>query len=139
MSNADTSKWIQAEESLIPADFADNIDSFESWRVEDIPPGMVGRAGTSVEYETGAWRSERPEWDKAKCKHCMLCWVNCPDSAILVADEKMTGINFDHCKGCGVCFVECRFDALKMIPEHGVEHLEPEASAEAEPEITEGD
>jgi len=127
----------QTGASSIPADFRDKLASFESWSVSDVPTGMVGRAGTSADYVTGGWRSERPIWDEAKCRHCMLCWVNCPDSSILLEDGKMVGINYDHCKGCGLCFVECRFDALAMVPEHG-DHPEPEESAEAEPEITEG-
>jgi len=51
----------------------------------------------------------------------MLCWVNCPDSSILVDNGTMTGIDFDHCKGCGVCAVECRFDAIHMVAEHDEE------------------
>ncbi|MDR1775324.1 MAG: 4Fe-4S binding protein [Actinomycetes bacterium] len=98
---------------------------------------MAGVAGNSVDYVTGGWRSMRPVWDADKCKHCLLCWVNCPDSSITVADEQMTGIDYDHCKGCGICAVECRFDALDMRPEHEC-HDEPVLDAAAEPEITQG-
>ena len=136
MSNE--AKRVQAGKSTIPADFVDNIGSFETWTVSQVPAGMVGQSGTSIVYETGAWRSERPIWDQEKCKNCLLCWMNCADSCVLVRDETMSGIMYHHCKGCGVCAVECRFDAMKMVPEHD-NHLEPEASAEAEPEITEGD
>jgi pyruvate ferredoxin oxidoreductase delta subunit len=31
-----------------------------------------------------------------------------------VKDEKMTGIDFEHCKGCGICAKECPFKAIEM-------------------------
>ena len=135
---ASISDDVSSKVTSISDDFA--VDDFDNWTVEQFPVGMVGVAGNSVEYITGGWRSEKPLWDETKCKQCMLCWINCPDSSILVDAQKQTmiGIDYDHCKGCGVCFTECRFDALRMVPEHE-NHLEPEASAETEPEITEGD
>jgi pyruvate ferredoxin oxidoreductase delta subunit len=99
-----------------------DITDFDGWKTEDFPVGMVGlEAGNARDYVTGGWRSERPVWTEPHCQHCMMCWVICPDSAILVKDEKMVGINFDHCKGCGVCVGECRFNALKMVPESSEE------------------
>ncbi|MBK5211549.1 MAG: 4Fe-4S binding protein [Coriobacteriia bacterium] len=96
-----------------------DITEFDSWNAQDFPEGMVGlEAGNAQFYATGGWRSIRPVWDAEACKDCMLCWINCPDSSIEVADGKMTGINYDHCKGCGVCVKECRFNALKMVSEH---------------------
>ena len=95
-----------------------DVSNFDNWTKKDFPQGMTGiESGNSRDYVTGGWRSERPVWTEDKCQHCMLCWVMCPDSSILVEDEKMVGINFDHCKGCGVCMVECHFDALEMVPE----------------------
>jgi len=131
-------KWVKPGSTSIPDDFDERVKRFDAWTVDEFPRGMVGVAGNSDQYSTGGWRSEKPLWDEEKCKQCLLCWINCPDSAVLVDNELMTGIDYEHCKGCGVCFAECRFDALQMVPEHE-NHLEPEASAEAEPEITEGD
>lgn len=93
------------------------LERFDEWAPEEIPVGFVCEAGTSKSYITGGWRSMRPVWDAEKCTSCMLCWVACPDSSILVADERMTGIDYDHCKGCGVCVHECRFDALSFVRE----------------------
>lgn len=95
-----------------------DVSDFESWESKDFLPGaVVVEAGNSMLYKTGGWRSDRPVWDSEACTNCMLCWVHCPDSSILVRNQAMTGIDYDHCKGCGICVVECRFDALKMIPE----------------------
>jgi pyruvate ferredoxin oxidoreductase delta subunit len=96
-----------------------DVRDFESWNHTQIPIGGVSiEAGNSVDYETGGWRSERPVWDQDKCTNCMLCWIHCPDSSILVKDQEMVGIDYQHCKGCGICAVECRFEALQMVPEH---------------------
>lgn len=94
------------------------LETFETWKPEEIPVGYVADAGSSVHYETGGWRSMRPVWDEENCTSCMLCWVACPDSSILAKDGKMSGIDYDHCKGCGVCVRECRFGALAFVREH---------------------
>ena len=88
----------------------------QSYKV--LPLGGVNPdGGNSVDYITGGWRSERPVWNEEACKHCLLCWVMCPDSSILVQDGKMTGIDYDHCKGCGICVHECKFGTLEMVSE----------------------
>lgn len=89
------------------------------WR--DLPiAGLITEPGTAEKYKTGDWRTERPVWDAEKCISCLICWVYCPDSAILVDDEgKMTGVDLDHCKGCGICAEECppKVKAVTMVPE----------------------
>jgi pyruvate ferredoxin oxidoreductase delta subunit len=80
----------------------------KGWR--DIPiGGMILEAGNSIEYKTGGWRAFRPIFGEAACVDCMICWLFCPDSSILVdADnEKMTGFYLDFCKGCGICAEQC--------------------------------
>jgi pyruvate ferredoxin oxidoreductase delta subunit len=92
-----------------------NVDDYDDWTSEQYPRGAKCLSeGNSVEYITGGWRTLRPVWTAENCRDCMLCWVNCPDSSILVKDGKMTGIDYDHCKGCGICAVECKFEALDM-------------------------
>lgn len=99
-----------------------DVSDFESWKAQDIPLGAVCvEAGNSIDYITGGWRTDRPIWNKANCRNCMLCWMHCPDSSILVSDKEMIGIDYDHCKGCGICVHECPFDALSMLPEAEVE------------------
>ena len=80
----------------------------KGWK--DIPiGGMILDAGNSVEYNTGDWRAFRPVFGEGECTDCMLCWLNCPDSSILVdpENEEMTGFDLDHCKGCGICAAVC--------------------------------
>ncbi len=90
----------------------------KTWK--EIPPaGLILEAGNAEKYKTGGWRTYRPVWDEKKCINCLICWVNCPDSAILVKDGKVTGIDYDHCKGCGICAKECpsKIQAIKMVKE----------------------
>ena len=94
-----------------------DYEQLSTWRPEDLPVGNVAEAGASEKYVTGGWRTMRPVWDQEACKNCMLCWIVCPDVSILVNDQVMTGIDYDHCKGCGICVHECKFNALHRVAE----------------------
>jgi len=88
------------------------------WR--EIPDGgLILEAGNAKEYRTGDWRSNRPIFDAEQCIGCLLCWVYCPDSAILLDGVKPIGIDYDHCKGCGICVEECPRSgrALRLVSE----------------------
>ncbi len=57
---------------------------------------------------TGTYRSgEKPVFNEETCINCFLCWVFCPENAIIVEIEKVSGINYDYCKGSGICVNEC--------------------------------
>ncbi len=91
-----------------------------SWK--EIPiGGNIIEAGNSESYNTGTWRSYRPIHNPETCTNCLICWILCPDSSIIVKDGKMVGIDMLHCKGCGICANECpvnknakRIDAITM-------------------------
>jgi len=84
---------------------------------KSLPSGaVVLEAGSSVEYKTGDWRAFKPLVIKEKCVNCLLCWIYCPDSAI-VRKEKWVDVNYDHCKGCGICAHECPTKAIEMVEE----------------------
>lgn len=88
------------------------------WR--DLPMGgIIPEGGTAVEFKTGDWRAERPIWSEEKCIHCLTCWINCPDTAILVKDQKSLGPDYDFCKGCGICAKVCppKVQAITMVRE----------------------
>jgi len=71
-------------------------------------------AGTANDFHTGDWRSERPIFHKDKCIQCLFCWTYCPDSAVLLDEnKKVTGFDYDYCKGCGICEHECPTKADK--------------------------
>ena len=85
---------------------------------QEIPiGGIILEPGSSIEYDTGSWRSLCPVRDEEKCTDCMFCWIFCPEGAILVEDGKVTGVDLGHCKGCGICAHECPQEAITMIEE----------------------
>lgn len=63
--------------------------------------------------KTGSWRMSRPVIDQGKCNCCLVCWVYCPDGAI-IRDGEMLTVDLDYCKGCGICASECRRGAIAM-------------------------
>lgn len=69
--------------------------------------GLILTPGNAAAYKTGEWGVFKPVWNSKTCIQCMICWVNCPDSSILVKDGKVTGIDYEHCKGCGICAQVC--------------------------------
>lgn len=78
--------------------------------------GVIVSAGNSESYQTGTWRSWRPEWKADSCLNCLTCWVFCPENAFELEDEMqkngrirkvIRGIDYYHCKGCGLCVREC--------------------------------
>jgi pyruvate ferredoxin oxidoreductase delta subunit len=84
---------------------------------KELPPGaVVTESGSSRRYKTGDWRAFKPVVEGDKCVNCLLCWVYCPDAAI-IRDEKGVKINYDYCKGCGICAKECPKLAIKMMEE----------------------
>jgi len=94
----------------------------KGWR--DLPiGGVIVEAGNANDYNTGSWRSSRPIIDKEKCINCLTCWIMCPESCVIVKDEKVESINLYHCKGCGICATECpkKAHAITMVEETGIE------------------
>lgn len=84
---------------------------------KDLPiGGLIPEAGNSDKYNTGTWRSFRPIHVPDNCIHCLFCWIFCPDSSVIVKDEKFDHFDYDHCKGCGICEFECpaKEKAIKM-------------------------
>ncbi len=88
----------------------------KGWR--DIPiGGLILDAGNAEEYNTGSWRAFRPVVDMEKCTNCLICWLYCPDTSIIVEDEQFKGFDLDHCKGCGICASVCPVKCIEMVEE----------------------
>jgi 2-oxoacid:acceptor oxidoreductase delta subunit (pyruvate/2-ketoisovalerate family) len=67
---------------------------------------------------TGGWRTGlRPEVDLELCVNCLLCWLYCPDAAIVLDGTRFTGFDHDHCKGCEICAEMCPTGAIEMVGE----------------------
>jgi pyruvate ferredoxin oxidoreductase delta subunit len=95
-----------------------DVSDMASWKNKDFPRGAcIPEAGNSADYVTGGWRSERPERDDERCTQCLLCWISCPDSSVIVEDEKVVDFDLEHCKGCGICAQVCPVKCIDMVPE----------------------
>ena len=92
---------------------AKDIDEKTPWR-EMTLGGEIFEAATARYVNTGAWRTNTPILDEAKCRHCLLCVPYCPDSSLPVQDGRLQGIDYYHCKGCGICAEVCPFGALSV-------------------------
>lgn len=95
---------------------AEKINENIKWQDVTLGAHIYG-SGTSNEFITGEWRTEKPIFVNEKCKQCLLCIPVCPDSAIPVENMKRLDFDLDHCKGCGICAKVCSFGAIDMIKE----------------------
>ncbi len=78
---------------------------------------IIDKPGSTVQYQTGDWKSQRPVIDNDKCNKCGLCYIYCPEGCI---EQKIDGYfepNLTYCKGCGICSVECPKKAITMVEE----------------------
>jgi 2-oxoacid:acceptor oxidoreductase delta subunit (pyruvate/2-ketoisovalerate family) len=80
--------------------------------------GGVVVPGEAERPRTGGWRTGvKPEVDLSKCVNCLLCWLYCPDSAVMLDGTTFTGFDLTYCKGCEICAEVCPADAVTMVPE----------------------
>lgn len=84
----------------------------------EIASGAVVVHDDATRNRTAGWRTGvKPRADLDACVNCMLCWVYCPDSAVLVADGVFGGFDYEVCKGCEICAEMCPVGAIAMVPE----------------------
>ena len=85
---------------------------------EELRPGGVVTRVEEDRIHTGGWRTGlRPEVELAGCVDCLLCWLYCPDSAIVLDGTHFTGFDLEICKGCELCSVVCPTGAIAMVAE----------------------
>ena len=78
---------------------------------------IVTEPGSTREYRTGDWRSQRPTYDFKKCIKCGLCSIYCPEGCIGQNAEGYFQSNLFWCKGCGICSKECLTKVISMVNE----------------------
>lgn len=88
----------------------------KGWK--ELPIGaVILEPGNTAQYRTGDWRTFRPVIDASKCIKCGLCWLYCPDMAIVRTPEGEYEFDLKYCKGCGICAEECPVKAITMVEE----------------------
>ena len=78
---------------------------------------IVTEPGSTREYRTGDWRSQRPNYDFKKCIKCGICQLYCPEGCIGQNAEGYFQANLFWCKGCGICSKECPTKVITMVNE----------------------
>lgn len=92
------------------------MGSLKAW--QELPAGGVVVAADAEQPRTGGWRTGvRPDVDLARCVNCLLCWIYCPDSAVLLEGTDFAGFDYDVCKGCEICAEACPTGAIEMVKE----------------------
>jgi len=87
-------------------------------RWQELPPGGLVTPGDAAQTHTGDWRTAgRPVVQYEQCVNCLLCWLYCPDSAVILEGTTLAGIDYDFCKGCELCVEVCPVGALAMSGE----------------------
>ena len=85
---------------------------------EELAPGGAVRPDEAERAVTGGWRTGlRPEADLSRCVDCLLCWIYCPDSAVVIDGDAFDGFDLEHCKGCEICAEACPTGAITMVPD----------------------
>jgi pyruvate ferredoxin oxidoreductase delta subunit len=78
---------------------------------------IVTEPGSTREYRTGDWRSQKTTYDFTKCIKCGLCQIYCPEGCIGQNTDGYFEANTFWCKGCGICHRECPTGVISMIDE----------------------
>jgi 2-oxoacid:acceptor oxidoreductase delta subunit (pyruvate/2-ketoisovalerate family) len=85
---------------------------------QELPVGGIVTAEDTPGQRTGGWRTGlKPSVDLSSCVNCLLCWLYCPDAAVLIDGETFVGFDYDLCKGCELCAEMCPPHAIAMVPE----------------------
>jgi pyruvate ferredoxin oxidoreductase delta subunit len=79
--------------------------------------GALSKPSAGAAGLTGRWRLKRPIMDQEKCNKCLICWLYCPESAIIRDGENRVSINYEYCKGCGICSEVCPSKVITIVKE----------------------
>lgn len=84
--------------------------------IKDYPVGPSFQAGHLVTTNSN-YREIKPVLKPDSCIGCQICYLSCPDGAIMIEGKKAV-FDYDFCKGCGICAKECKRKAIEMIREN---------------------
>ncbi len=91
---------------------------------EKMPQERIYTENSSRSASVAHWRVIKPVHNASLCINCFNCWVYCPDSSILAKDEKLAGVDYQHCKGCGICVSVCPTNPKSLLMFNEIESTE---------------
>jgi 2-oxoacid:acceptor oxidoreductase delta subunit (pyruvate/2-ketoisovalerate family) len=92
------------------------VPDLAGWR--ELPLAGVVEPHPELQPHTGTYRTGlRPDVHMEACVNCLLCWVYCPDSAIVLDGSVFAGVDLEFCKGCEICAATCPTGAIEMVAE----------------------
>ena len=103
--------WDEFEIGAMLRTFNGKIDNIAATRQEN----RDYSENSSYTASVADWRLIKPVFNKDYCIDCQFCWVYCPDVSIVSRDQKLVGIDMDHCKGCGVCVEVCPTNPKSLL------------------------
>lgn len=103
--------WDEFEIGSVLFPFEDSISDNLNKQQED----RNYTKNSSYKVSVAHWRVDKPVFNSNFCINCFNCWLYCPDSSILVRNEKLQGVDYNHCKGCGVCSSVCPTNPKSLI------------------------
>lgn len=87
-------------------------------RYPELPSAAAIISADAERMRTAGWRSgTKPSVDLSRCVNCLLCWVYCPDCALVVAHDRLLGVDYELCKACELCVEVCPVRAITMVDE----------------------
>ncbi|MCS7104815.1 MAG: 4Fe-4S binding protein [Thermofilaceae archaeon] len=85
--------------------------------MSNLPLTAIAYPAKGSAGRTGLWRTERPVINYERCVKCLICWLYCPEPAVVRRGDDSVEIDYDYCKGCGICANECPAKAITMVEE----------------------
>ena len=95
--------------------FSFNKETTVSNLATTLPENRAYSQSNSYTASVADWRVEKPVFNRDFCIDCQFCWIYCPDMSIVSRNEKMVGVDYDHCKGCGICVDVCPTNPKSLL------------------------